>query len=116
MTTTRWTDEHGREFVQQWQRSGQSMSAFAREQGVNLQRLRYWRWRVEGRTEQGGERRERRTKTSSHKLIPGVVVGIGERAPVTVHVGRRVVVEAQAARDIDPAWLSNVVRALEEQA
>ena len=116
MSATRWTDEQGREFVQQWQRTGQSMSAFAREQGVNLQRLRYWRGRVEGRTELRGDRRVPRTKTSGRKLIPGVVVGIGERAPLTVHLGRRVVVEAQAARDIDPAWLSNVVRALQEQA
>jgi hypothetical protein len=116
MSATRWTDEQGREFVQQWQRSGQSMSAFAREQAVNLQRLRYWRGRVEGKSELRGDRREARTRTSRRRLIPGVVVGVGERAPVTVHLGRGVVVEAQAARDIDPAWLANVVRALQEPA
>jgi transposase-like protein len=102
MSTTRWTESEGLEFVRQWRRSGQSISAFARERGENVQRLRYWRERVEGQL----------AKASS-ELIPGVVVGMREQALVTVHMSRGVVVEVHAAGEVEPAWLAELARALE---
>jgi hypothetical protein len=41
-----WTEEDGRLVVDVWRASGQSIAAFAREQGVGDGRLRWWRDRV----------------------------------------------------------------------
>lgn len=89
------------------------MSAFVRERGENVQRLRYWRERVEGKSARRGDQRRTRTRRGN-RLIPGMVVGIGARAAVTVHLSRGVVVEAQAARELDPRWLAELARALEQ--
>jgi hypothetical protein len=98
------------------------MAAFARAEGVDPQRLRYWRERV-GAESASSERRERQRSSaqkrkvpqaSKSRLIPGVVVGLGAGAAVTVHLGRGVVVEAQAASELEPTWLAELVRALED--
>lgn len=41
-----WTEEDGREAVEAWRASGESMAAFAREQGIGDGRLRWWRDRL----------------------------------------------------------------------
>jgi hypothetical protein len=98
------------------------MAAFARAEGVDPQRLRYWRERV-GAESASSERRQRQRSSvqkrkvpqaSKSRLIPGVVVGLGAGAAVTVHLGRGVVVEAQAASELEPTWLAELVRALED--
>jgi hypothetical protein len=81
------------------------MAEFAREQGYNEQRLRYWRERVEAQPSGAGQRGQR--------LLPGVVVNVGASAPVSVVLPRGVVVEARAVGDIPAAWVAEVVRALE---
>ena len=107
----RWTEKEGREFLRQWRRSGQSVAAFARDHGIEPQRLHYWRKRVEGTGKPGEEGGGMSTR--AEKFIPGVVVGIGTGAPVTVRLDGRVVVEANAVRDLEPSWLAELVRALE---
>jgi hypothetical protein len=122
MSAARWSEAQGRGFVRRWRRSGQSMAAFARAEGVDPQRLRYWRERV-GAESASSERRQRQRSSvqkrkvpqaSKSRLIPGVVVGLGAGAAVTVHLGRGVVVEAQAASELEPTWLAELVRALED--
>ncbi|HTB75600.1 MAG TPA: hypothetical protein VK762_20255 [Polyangiaceae bacterium] len=41
-----WTEEDGQHVVDVWRASGQSIAAFAREQGIGDGRLRWWRDRV----------------------------------------------------------------------
>ena len=41
-----WTEEDGREAVAAWRASGESMAAFAKEQGFGDGRLRWWRDRL----------------------------------------------------------------------
>jgi transposase-like protein len=41
-----WTEEDGRAVVAAWRASGESMAAFAREQGFGDGRLRWWRDRL----------------------------------------------------------------------
>jgi len=43
----RWNEEHGKRVVAAWRRSGLNMSAYAREIGVGVERLMYWRDRVD---------------------------------------------------------------------
>src|SRR5690606_10280679 len=77
MSKPRWSETEGREVVRRWLRSGQSMNAFARERGMNVQRLIYWRKRLEpeslGEERRGGARR----LGAGSKLVPAVVIGTG---------------------------------------
>jgi transposase-like protein len=116
MSETRWTEKEGREVVRRWRRSGDSLAAFAREEGLDPQRVRYWCERVEPKAKRGKKRVRRRGHRSSgsRKIVPGVVVGVGVHAPVSVQLLRGVVIEAQAVRDIEPTWVAELVQLLEQ--
>lgn len=92
--------------MRQWRRSGLSMAAFAREQGLEPQRVRYWRERLEPK---------RGNSKATRLLVPGVVMNVPGTGtgPVTLQLPRGVVVEARAARDVEPAWVAELVVALE---
>ncbi|MGH3905626.1 MAG: IS66 family insertion sequence element accessory protein TnpA [Pseudonocardiaceae bacterium] len=115
MSDTRWTETEGREVVRRWRRSGQSMSEFAREQGLDVQRICYWRKRLEsGAPEQGRRGAAARVAGGDSKLVPGVVIGVRNGAAVSVQLCRGVVVEAESAAAIEPEWLAELQRALEQ--
>jgi len=42
LVPARWSRAEGRAVLDDWQRSGESLAAFARRRGVQEQRLRYW--------------------------------------------------------------------------
>ena len=84
------------------------MTVFARERGLGLQRLRYWRDRVE----EGGERTQALVRRAAPKLVPGVVVATGT-SRISVHLPRGVVVEAATTGDVEPGWLAELTAALE---
>ena len=89
------------------------MSAFAREHGLNPQRLRYWRDQVATTVGQAQARTRRpgRRPARAGKLVPGVVVS---SAPVSVYLALGVIVHAQSAQELEPAWIAELVRALEQ--
>lgn len=100
--------------VRRWLRSGQSMNAFARERGMNVQRLIYWRKRLEpeslGEERRGGARR----LGAGSKLVPAVVIGTG--CALSVRLCRGVIVEAVSTEAIEPEWLAELQRALEGES
>jgi hypothetical protein len=87
------------------------MSAFAREHGMNVQRLSYWRQRVASGSVGEQQRSIARVTGTNSKFVPAVVV----RASValSVHLSRGVIVEAESATAIEPEWLAELQRALE---
>ena len=46
MAHSRWTEVEGRAAVAAWRKSGLRASEFARRQGINVQRLHWWRKRL----------------------------------------------------------------------
>jgi hypothetical protein len=111
MAETIWSEKEGRDVIRAWRRSALTMSAFARSRGLNVQRVRYWRERVEGGT-RGEAANIANARTP--KLVPGVVVDMRSGGGVSVVLPHGVVVEARRLAEIDPVWLAQVVRALEE--
>lgn len=81
------------------------MAEFARVQGCNEQRVRYWRERAEAGAVPSA--------AATTKLLPGVVVNVGAASGVSVTLPRGVVVEARGVGELPAAWLADVVRALE---
>ena len=88
------------------------MSAFAREHGMNVQRLIYWRQRA-GSGSVGEKRRSAARVDGAHsKLVPAVVIGSG--VALSVRLSRGVIVEAESVAAIEPEWLAELQRALEQ--
>ena len=104
MSKKRWSEDHGYEVVRQWRLSGLSMSKFARGQGYNEQRVRYWRER---------EAAAKPLAARTSRLLPGVVVNVGTPSGVNITLPRGVVVEARSAAELPAAWVAEVARALE---
>jgi hypothetical protein len=104
MNKKRWSEDHGYEVVRQWRHSGLSMSKFARAQGYNEQRVRYWRER---------EAAAKPSAVGASRLVPGVVVNMGSPGSVSIALPRGVVVEARSAAELPASWVAEVARALE---
>ena len=100
-----WSSEEAADAIAAWQRSGESLAAFARRHGLVAERISYWRRRLEP------------SVSMSTALVP---VTVREAAPVVV-AGRPVVTVAIGAVRIEvdepdavrPEWLAGVVRALQ---
>ncbi len=105
----RWTEERGREVVEAWRRSGSSMSAFAERLGINVQRLSYWRDRIDELRVSGV------VDAGEARLIPGVVAGgcVGSGTAMVVQLPHGVVIEVDSSARVDPKWLAGLVRELE---
>ena len=92
-----------------WEESGMSLSGFAAEQGVNVQRLSWWRKQLEERDRAVARRRKERPVAVS--FIPAVVSVSTVR--VVVRLPRGVEVEVADAAAVPAAWLAATVKALE---
>jgi transposase-like protein len=55
----RWRQEDAEKVLAAWEESGLSLSKFAGKQGVNVQRLSWWRKQLEKGGHAGGRRRKR---------------------------------------------------------
>jgi len=96
-----WTADHARGMLAAWSKSGLSLSAFARQQGVNAERLRWWR-------KQLGTAEDNRATVA---FIPAVMSG--KSSVVVVRLPGGVEVEAADMTAVPAQWLVEVVRALE---
>lgn len=107
MNEQRWTEQRGREVVRAWRKSGQSMSAFARKHGWNVQRMAYWRDRVDEADMAGVER-------APGRFLPAVVVNSPAspacRARIVFPSG--VTIEVEQIGEIAPDWVAALEVAL----
>jgi hypothetical protein len=99
-----WSVEHARAMLTTWSKSGLNLSAFARQQGLNAERLRWWHKRL------GNEQKGH----AAVAFIPAVV-DTTTSAPVMVRLPRGIEVEATDLAAVPPQWLAAVCRALEGQ-
>ena len=106
--TNRWTEREGRAAIAAWERSGLGAAAFARSRGVDVQRLFWWRRRLET-----GGAAPAPTPAKAPGLVPLVAVSREvEREPrcalvVTTPAGVRIEV-----REVDAstaAWVASLV-------
>ena len=107
----RWRQGDAQAVLVTWEKSGLSLSEFAVEQGVNAQRLSWWRKQLEERGHAGGRRRKRRAAGMS--FVPAVMSAI---PPVVVlRLPRGVEIEVADAAAVPTAWLAAAVKTLEAQ-
>ena len=107
----RWRQEDAEKVLAAWEESGWSLSRFADKQGVNVQRLSWWRKQLEERGRAGGRRRKRRAAGVS--FVPAV---LSASPPVVVlRFPRGVEIEVADVAAVPTAWLAAAVKALEGQ-
>ncbi len=96
-----------------WEESGLSLSRFADKQGVNVQRLSWWRKQLEERGHAGCRRRRRRAAAVS--FVPAVLSASASPPMVVLRLPRGVEIEVADATAVPTAWLAAAVKALEGQ-
>ena len=107
-TRARWTSQEASRVLEDWLRSGLSLSAFAREQGLNQQRLFWWRSRL------------RESQTRALQLVPAtprqaplIELASASRSAAVVVAVEGVRVEVASPNETDPGWVAALVRNLQ---
>ena len=101
----RWREPQARRVLRRWQESGLAAAAFARVNGLNPQRLLWWRKRLE----ESGEGAE-----APMSFIPGEVAG-GAAATI-VRLPGGVALELADAAVVPTAWIAALARELKGQS
>jgi hypothetical protein len=121
-----WTETHARRVLEEWKRSGLSISAFARREGIRPRRLLWWRERLREKVptaeappaaRKRAAARDQKPATATFapavvKLAPRVTLPRATAAAVITTRSGRTIEIADAPR-VPPAWVGAVVRELE---
>ncbi|MGO9291592.1 MAG: IS66 family insertion sequence element accessory protein TnpA [Polyangia bacterium] len=107
----RWREKDAETVLAAWEESGLSLSKFADEKGVSVQRLSWWRKQLEERGRAGGRRRKQRAAGVS--FVPAVLSA--SPPMVVLRLPRGVAIEAADLTAVPAAWLAAAVKALEGQ-
>lgn len=100
----KWTKLEGERLVAAWQESGLSVSEFARQHGVDAQRVQWWKRRIVGVT-RGTKEREHQAA----RFVPVIARRSADSPPaVVVRVGD-VVIEVHEPSVVAPGWLAVVM-------
>lgn len=105
---TQWTEADARRVLAQWQRSGDTLEAFARSRGLVPQRLAWWKKRL---------RISPLKASTALTLVPATVIGdapegsAGTAAMIRLPHG--IVIELEGA---SPAWVAALARELARPA
>lgn len=87
------------------------MSAFARERGLNIQRVAYWRDRIEG----VGPAQWGTSGSAAPRLLPAVVVG-NNTSGARVLFPAGVVIEVERLDAVSTEWIAALTVALARQS
>jgi hypothetical protein len=106
----RWNAATARTVLAAWEASGTSLAGFARENGIGVWRLGWWRKQLEA----GASRPvPRATPIAPLTFVPATVMSSGStRARISVRLPSGIEVEATDASALPVQWLAELVRAL----
>jgi len=100
-----WTEADARRVLADWQRSGDSLEAFARSRDLVPQRLAWWRKRL---------RAARRERSATLTLVPATVIGGATAGPAAViRLADGTVIEIDS---VSSAWVAALARELARSA
>lgn len=112
-TRARWKPEDAARVLSDWAESGKSMAAFAREHGLSLQRVFWWRGRLTEATSDPKKPKARLVPATPRKAPLLSLVPSSGAAVVVSTAGVRVEVVDPLATD--PRWVAALMRAMQEQ-
>lgn len=100
-TSTRWTKEDARAALDAWEASGKSLAAYAREKGLTVQRLHWWKRRL-GSADASAE--------TTAGFIPAIIRAPGVVA--TLRVGADIALEIGDPGAVPAEWAAAFASAL----
>jgi transposase-like protein len=96
-----WTEADARRVLADWERSGDSLEAFARSRGLVPQRLAWWRKRL---------RAARPEASTTLTLVPATVTGAATATPsAVIRLPNGIAIEVDG---VSPAWVAAIAREL----
>lgn len=100
----RWTEAYARRVLDDWERTGGTLEAFARSRGVVPQRIAWWRNRL----------RDRPAAPTTLTFVPATVVG-GDPADAAavIRLPHGIVIELAGA---SPSWVAALAHELARSA
>ena len=104
----RWSEVDARVVLAQFERSGDSVLAFARAHGLNAQRIYWWRSRLSERVPD--DVRQDETELDELSFAPVVVTGLGQTKAVVLRLGE-LEIEVVEPQKVEPIWLAQVLAA-----
>lgn len=103
-----WTEADARRVLADWERSGDTLEAFARSRGLVPQRLAWWRKRLHI---------ARRDVSAALTLVPATVIGaapaISAGPTATIRLSNGITIELDGA---SPTWIAALARELARSA
>jgi transposase-like protein len=102
----RWTEREGREALAAWKGSGLSASGFARQHGLNPQRLLWWRKQLGGWST--GEAIEPTASSTVSLIRAEVRESTTAAAGMAVRLPGGVVVEFADVNAVSPTWVASL--------
>lgn len=104
-----WTEEQARQTLAAWEKSGLPLGAFAKQQGIGAERLRWWRNRLNKPT--GASKKQ---GTTTVQLVPAAVkvplVDLGFGADVSIRFPLTgPVVDIMNVRAVSSEWVGNLL-------
>lgn len=102
----RWSEADARVVLAQLERSGDSVLAFARAQGLTAQRIYWWRSRLSDEGRDTASRDE--AEFDQLSFAPVVVTSLGRSAAVVLRLGE-LEIEVIDPRKVEPTWLAQVL-------
>lgn len=106
----RWTVEEAEEVLAAWSSDGESIAGFAREHGLQAQRLQYWRKRL-SKSSDGSKTADEGVGGLS--FAPVLVKGVGAAPAAVVRVGD-VEIEVHDPGRVAGSWIAGLVREMEQ--
>jgi transposase-like protein len=107
----RWSEDEGRQVVEAWEASGESVARFARQVGLAAQRVSWWKKRL------GGSGTEQLALPPAAAFVPVTVraeaVQLGSAA-ITVMVGEGLRLEVADMAPNSAMWVATLVKTLRE--
>ena len=91
-----WTDDDARQVFAEWRRGKQPLAPFAREHGIGVKRLYWWRRRLEAGV------------PPSMEFVPAVVTSV-EETPIVVRLASNVTIEIASA---SPRLIAEIIMTL----
>jgi hypothetical protein len=102
---TQWTEGDARRVLAAWERSGDTLEAFARSRGLVPQRLAWWRKRL---------RAPRAEASTALTFVPAAVIGATPVAPTAmIRLPHGIAIELDGA---SPTWIAALARELARSA
>ena len=100
----KWTRVDGERLVAAWQQSGLSIREFARQHGIDAQRVQWWKRRIIG---VAGETKRREEEGA--RFVPVIASRGADSPPAVIVRFGDVVIEVHEPSVVAPGWVAVVV-------